>query len=612
VADEKKDLTVGAAGIVGLGGYLVVLALIVIISIWNVVPPCDVRRLIATELTPSQVLTAGGERLRIRGEGFELGVTVRIGETKPLAAAVISPLEIVVTTPKHAVGRVAVVVEREGLPAVTVPGGLEFVEKRPTAPVVTSVTPAQVLITGGEQVRVRGERFTAGARVKIGAAEPAAAQFVSPSELVLAAPAQASGVVDVTVQQDSGTSTLPAGLQFVQTRTAPAPLVVSTIDPETSSTGGGEAVSIIGSGFTPQTTVRFGGSPARSVHVDGSRFITAVTPMHPAGAVSVIVGNEENVSSLPGRFSFQCPAPSDGMMVLLVLFAGALGGLVHALRSFFWYVGEQKLVWNWVPMYLLIPFASSALGFVFYLVIRAGLYEPSGGTAYLLVGLAALVGMFSAQASEKLKKVAEGIFTEAPRGPDSATLKASTTATATVLMVTPATGPLAGGNTVTIAGSGFGLPCSVRFGDTPAKSVTIKDANTLTVVVPAGKTAGVVDVGVTASGAPEVVRKDAYTYTAAAGTPGATGTTAPTGTITGVSPNQGPAAGGTPVTLTGSGFVAGVSVKFGQALATDVTVTNPTTITAKTPPQKAPGAVDVRVDNGTATVGISPSGFQYT
>jgi len=47
-------------------------------------------------------------------------------------------------------------------------------------------------------------------------------------------------------------------------------------------------------------------------------------------------------------------------------------------------------------------------------------------------------------------------------------------------------------------------------------------------------------------------------------------------------------------------------------LATDVTVTNPTTITAKTPPQQAPCAVDVRVVNGTATVGISPSGFQYT
>lgn len=598
---KGKDQAVGAVGIVGLGAYLVVLALTVVSTIWGVVPPCDVRELVATQLTPLQALTSGGEQLRIAGEGFEAGVTVRIGDTSPLSAAVVSPFEITVTTPKHAPGRVPVTIEREGLPAVAVPGGLEYVEKRPTAPVVISVIPVQVPINGGEQVRIRGERFTAGARVRVGSSAPVAAQFMSASELVLTTPAQGVGVVDVTVEQDGGSSTLTAALQFVQTRTTAPPLAISTIDPATADATGGEVVSITGSGFTPGTTVRFGGSPARSVRVDSSRFITAVTPMHPAGAVSVVIANEEAVSSLEGRFNFQCPAASDKTMVLLVLLAGALGGVVHALRSFFWYVGEQKLLWHWVPMYMLLPFASSALGFVFYLVIRAGLYEPRGGTAYLLVGLAALVGMFSAQATEKLKKVAEGIFTEAPRGPDSASLKASTTATTSTLTIKPASGPPEGGNIVTITGSGFGHPCAVRFGETLAKEIAIKDASTLTVVVPARAAAGVVDVGVTAIGrAPEVLSKGAYTYVAAIGT------------ITGVNPDDGPVAGGKAVTLTGTGFVQGVTVMFGQELATDVTVNDPTTITVKAPPQKEPGAVDIRIDNGATFVCISPGGFRYT
>src|SRR4029450_10787530 len=182
-----------------------------------------------------------------------------------------------------------------------------------------------------------------------------------------------------------------------------AALQISTVDPSTSQTGGGEVVTITGAGLTKDARVFFGGVPARSVSSDGSRFITAVTPRHTPGAVNVVVGNDQSLSSLDGKFSFVCPAAPDRTMVLMVLLAGALGGLVHALRSFFWYAGEQKLLWNWVPMYVLLPFSSAALGFVFYLVIRAGVYQPTAGTSYLLVGLAALVGMFSAQATEKLK-----------------------------------------------------------------------------------------------------------------------------------------------------------------------------------------------------------------
>jgi uncharacterized protein YcgL (UPF0745 family) len=58
-------------------------------------------------------------------------------------------------------------------------------------------------------------------------------------------------------------------------------------------------------------------------------------------------------------------------MFLLVVCAGALGSLVHGLRSFYWYVGNRDLIWSWVPKYFIQPFGASVLAVVFYLVIRA-------------------------------------------------------------------------------------------------------------------------------------------------------------------------------------------------------------------------------------------------
>ena len=54
-------------------------------------------------------------------------------------------------------------------------------------------------------------------------------------------------------------------------------------------------------------------------------------------------------------------------------------------------------------------------------------------------------------------------------------------------------------------------------------------------------------------------------------------------TVTSVSPNNGPTAGGTAVTITGTNFAAGATVTFGGTAATNVVVVNSTTITATTP-----------------------------
>ncbi|HYC61803.1 MAG TPA: IPT/TIG domain-containing protein [Thermoanaerobaculia bacterium] len=77
-----------------------------------------------------------------------------------------------------------------------------------------------------------------------------------------------------------------------------------------------------------------------------------------------------------------------------------------------------------------------------------------------------------------------------------------------------------------------------------------------------------------------------------------------------VSPATGPIAGGTKVVLTGSGFTEGATVRFGGALATNVTVISPSVISA-TVPAHAAGNVDVSVRMGSKT-STSSKAFTYT
>ena len=80
-------------------------------------------------------------------------------------------------------------------------------------------------------------------------------------------------------------------------------------------------------------------------------------------------------------------------------------------------------------------------------------------------------------------------------------------------------------------------------------------------------------------------------------------------TVSSVSPNNGPTAGGTAVTITGTNFAAGATVTFGGTAATNVVVVNSTTITATTPAGSA-GAVTVTVTvNGQS--GSLANGYTY-
>lgn len=121
-------------------------------------------------------------------------------------------------------------------------------------------------------------------------------------------------------------------------------------------------------------------------------------------------------------FGFEMSLNREFLFFLVVALAGALGGLIHTIRSFIWYVGNRDLRWSWIPHNLLLPLVGALAGTVFYLVLRAGLFSPSTSveqaSPFGFTAIAILAGLFSPQAFEKLRLIATDIFASAPTGSD--------------------------------------------------------------------------------------------------------------------------------------------------------------------------------------------------
>lgn len=162
--------------------------------------------------------------------------------------------------------------------------------------------------------------------------------------------------------------------------------------------------------------------------------------------------------------------------------------------------------------------------------------------------------------------------------------------------VTPNTGTTSGGTSVTIGGTGLTGASSVTFDGTPATAFTVDSDGQITATTPP-HAAGAVDVEVTTPGGADTL-PDGFTYVAI-----------PAPTISDISPDTGPASGGTVVTVTGTDLAGATAVTFGGTPAASFTVNSPTQITATTPAHAA-GPVDVAVSTlaGTATV---TNGFTY-
>lgn len=120
-------------------------------------------------------------------------------------------------------------------------------------------------------------------------------------------------------------------------------------------------------------------------------------------------GNAVNI------FHFSLEVAPEVRLIWLVVITSALGSYIHTVTSFTLYAGNRSLCPSWLAWYLLRPAISAALALIFYFALRAGLF--AGATAdqninpFGIAAISGMVGMFSKQATGKLGKVFDTIFT---------------------------------------------------------------------------------------------------------------------------------------------------------------------------------------------------------
>jgi len=147
---------------------------------------------------------------------------------------------------------------------------------------------------------------------------------------------------------------------------------------------------------------------------------------------------------------------------------------------------------------------------------------------------------------------------------------------------------------VTIVGTGFTGATGVSFGVGPATTFAVDPTGTqITATSPAGSL-GPVDLVVATAGGPSATGPaDTFAYL-------------PVPRVTGLNPTTGPIAGGTVVTLSGTGFTGATEVDFGGTAGTGLTVTSYTQLTV-TSPAGLSGPVDVVVLTPAGPSATTPS-----
>lgn len=360
--------------------------------------------------------------------------------------------------------------------------------------------------------------------------------------------------------------------------------LVSALSPGRGSEAGGTIVTVSGSNLTGATAVTVDGraySPATGPAPSAGQFaanpdgtLTFVTLAHPAATVGVTVTTPQGTSS-PANFSF-LPVRA-GMAyggIWLAPTAGPVAGGQTVTIT-----GDQYL--NGVGVSRVV-FGGKV--YTYAMTLDASHFVLGDGTL-TLVTVPHAAGSVDVVVSTFDGRSAAAAYTymAAPAN----------------LALAPDAGSVAGGQSVTVSGTGLGSATSLDWGGTALAPGLTADAShfavngngTLTVSTPA-HAAGPISVTVTNPGGTSAPA--AYTY---AGAPA----------ITGINPGSGPAEGGNPVVITGTALTGATEVSVDGA-SVAFTVTNDRTISLTMPAHAAGrAAVVVTGPGGTS----APAGYAY-
>jgi hypothetical protein len=292
-----------------------------------------------TNVSPSSGPIGGGTPVTITGTNFAAGATVSMGGSAATAVIVVNATTITATTAAHAAGTVSVTVTNSDGQSGTRASGFTYLGPAPT---VGSVTPASGPTTGGTAVTIAGTNFASGATVTLGGNAATGVSVVNSTTINAITPAHAAGAVNVTVTNgDAQSASLSGGFTYIASTPAPT---VASVSPSSGPTTGGTAVTITGTNFASGATVSLGGSAATGVNVVTSTTITATTPAHASGPVSITVTNTDGQG---GTLSSGFTYTSVSQPIALVQHTGKDAGTTQSTTLTF---ATSTTAHNWIAV----------------------------------------------------------------------------------------------------------------------------------------------------------------------------------------------------------------------------------------------------------------------
>ena len=492
--------------------------------------------------------TPGGTQVTITGENLGGATAVHVGAASA-AFTVDSATQLTATAPAASAGPVDVTVTSSGGTSQT---GSEDRLTYYAAPTVSAVSPSSGPAGGGTSVTVTGTNFVWPATVDFGSVPSASVTVSGPTSITATAPAGAAGVVDVTVTTPGGTSPTGSADRFTY---IPAPAVSGVSPPDGPATGG-TSVTIAGSNLGGATAVDFGATVA-SFTVNSATQIIATAPARSAGVIDVTVTTPGGTSPTGSadRFTYFAPPTVTGVSPATGYDPGGTTVTVMGTNLS----------------------GATAVDF--------------GGAAATSFSVTSATSLTATAPPGSVGMVDVTVTTQGGTSPTGPSDRFTYLPAPTVTGVSPTSGYIEGGTTVTVTGTNFSGATAVALGHTDVSFVVVSPTE-ITFTTPVGA-AGTLDVTVAdPSGTSATGPADRFTYVPP-----------PPATVAAVDPSTGPTTGGSVVTVSGTGFGFATEVTFGS-VAASFTIDSPTQLTAVTP-AGAVGAVDITVTDpgGTSSTG---------
>lgn len=608
------------------------------------------------EVTPGSGSDLGGDTVTLTGGNFLTGAQVRFGPV-PAATTFVDSATLTAVTPAHPWGFADVTVVNPDGQTVTLPDWFQF---RHAAPVLNSVTPDTGAVAGGTTVTLAGSNFLSGAALQIDGV-PTATTFVSDAELAATLPAHDGGVVQLRVVNPDNRAS--GNLAFSYNYAAPT---LSGLTPNSATEDGGVSLTLTGAGFRSGAQVRLGGLLASGVTVISDSQMTATVPAHAPGLVDVQVVNDDGQTAvLTNGFTY------NALSGVATASSPAFGQTLNytwsgiATRAALDWVGvyvpgapaENYLTFAYLPNlnasgtgtvsmthHLLVPgntyelrlyrndvytLAATSAPFVLgsgagpqLMSLTATSGPDTGGYSLTLVGQRFITGAtvtfggvpatnllvvngnnlsltsppHAAGAVDVVLTNPDGLSStlvggytyEAPAGASASLIPSLTSLSSTTVVDT--------GGTLTLTGANFDAGTTVRLGGAPV-STTYVSATQLTFVAPASA-AGAVSVTVENSDGAPSSNSLTLTYVA------------PNPTLASLSPASTTTDGGDLITVNGSNFRTGATVKVAGAAVTTTYVS--ATQVRFTSPARALGTAAVTVDNPGGKASTNSLTLTYT